>query len=59
MALVVVPVVVVVAVGVVVVVGAAPGCSPHSVLANPAHRPARGSSPGATGRVHGAQPMEG
>ena len=32
---------------------------PHSVLAVPAHRPLRGSSPGATRRVHGAQPMDG
>ena len=31
---------------------------PHSVLLLPAQRPARGSSPGATGRVHGAQPIE-
>ncbi|CAB4731273.1 unannotated protein [freshwater metagenome] len=34
-------------------------CSPHSVLALPAQRPARLSSPGATGRVHGQQPMLG
>ncbi|MPM63521.1 hypothetical protein SDC9_110401 [bioreactor metagenome] len=34
-------------------------CNPHSVLARPAHRPARGSSPGATRRVHGSQPIEG
>ena len=32
---------------------------PHSVLVSPAHRPDRGSAPGATGRVHGSQPMEG
>ena len=32
---------------------------PHSVLPVPAQRPARGSSPGATGLVHGAQPIEG
>jgi hypothetical protein len=32
-------------------------CSPHSVLAWPLQRPARLSSPGATGRVHGQQPM--
>ena len=31
---------------------------PHSVFVLPAQRPARGSSPGATARVHGAQPME-
>ena len=36
-----------------------PGWRPHSVLAKPAHRPARGSCPGATGRVQGAQPIEG
>ena len=34
-------------------------CRPHSVLVDPAHRPERGSSPGATRRVHGAQPIEG
>ena len=33
-------------------------CSPHSVLARPDQRPARGSSPSATARVQGAQPME-
>jgi hypothetical protein len=33
-------------------------CSPHSVLFLPAQRPARGSSPGAVARVHGAQPIE-
>ena len=33
-------------------------CSPHSVLARPDQRPARGSSPSATARVHGAHPME-
>ena len=33
--------------------------SPHSVLAKPAQRPARGSSPGATRRVHGSQPIDG
>ena len=32
-------------------------CSPHSVLALPLQRPARLSSPGAVGRVHGQQPM--
>src|SRR5699024_12160572 len=32
---------------------------PHSVLVRPAHRPDRGSSPGATRRVHGSQPMLG
>jgi len=32
---------------------------PHSVLAWPAHRPARSSSPWATGRVQGQQPIEG
>src|SRR5690606_37353769 len=32
---------------------------PHSVLLSPAHRPARGSSPGATRRVHGRHPIEG
>ena len=35
------------------------GWSPHSVLAKPAQRPARGSSPGATRRVHGSQPIDG
>jgi hypothetical protein len=34
-------------------------CSPHSVLSRSAHRPARASSPSATGRVHGQQPMDG
>src|SRR5687768_8551449 len=34
-------------------------CSPHSVLLVPAQRPARGSSPGATLRVQGWQPMDG
>src|SRR5437899_4864926 len=33
-------------------------CNPHSVLSLPAQRPALGSSPGATARVQGAQPME-
>ena len=33
-------------------------CRPHSTLSLPDQRPARGSSPSATGRVHGAQPME-
>ena len=33
-------------------------CSPHSDLSRPAQRPARGSSPSATGRVVGAQPIE-
>ena len=33
-------------------------CNPHSVLARPDQRPARGSSPSATGRVHGSHPME-
>ena len=32
---------------------------PHSVLLVPAQRPLRGSSPGATRRVHGAQPIDG
>ena len=32
---------------------------PHSVLPVPAQRPLRGSSPGATRRVHGQQPIEG
>ena len=32
---------------------------PHSVLPVPDQRPARGSSPGATRRVQGAQPIEG
>ncbi len=41
------------------VVKAAHECSPHSVLASPAQRPARGSSPGSTRRVHGWQPMDG
>ena len=35
------------------------GCSPHSVLAKPAQRPARGSSPGATRWVQGSQPIDG
>ena len=35
------------------------GCRPHSVLLRPAHRPARGSCPSATGRVQGMQPMDG
>jgi hypothetical protein len=33
-------------------------CSPHSVFAEPAQRPARSSSPSATARVQGAQPIE-
>ncbi|AWK11872.1 hypothetical protein DDQ41_26415 [Streptomyces spongiicola] len=33
-------------------------CSPHSVLARPAQRPARASSPARTRRVQGAQPTE-
>ena len=33
-------------------------CNPHSVLSLPAQRPALASSPSATGRVHGAHPME-
>ena len=33
-------------------------CSPHSVLSWPAQRPALASSPSATGRVQGAQPIE-
>ena len=33
--------------------------SPHSVLEKPAQRPARGSSPGSTRRVHGSQPIDG
>ena len=32
---------------------------PHSSLPVPAHRPARGSSPAATGLVHGQQPIDG
>src|SRR5690606_10633625 len=32
---------------------------PHSILAEPRQRPARGSSPAATGVVQGAQPIEG
>ena len=32
---------------------------PHSSLPEPAHRPARGSSPSATGCVHGQQPIDG
>jgi hypothetical protein len=31
---------------------------PHSVLTDPAQRPARGPSPAATARVHGAQPID-
>ena len=31
---------------------------PHSVLSAPAQRPARALSPGRTGRVQGAQPIE-
>ena len=34
-------------------------CNPHSVLALPAQRPPRRSSPGATGRVQGQQPIDG
>ena len=34
-------------------------CRPHSVLVEPTQRPERGSSPGATLRVHGAQPIDG
>ena len=34
-------------------------CSPHSVLAWPAQRPARSSCPWATALVQGQQPMEG
>ena len=34
-------------------------CRPHSVFAHPAQRPDRGSSPGATRRVHGSQPIDG
>ena len=33
--------------------------SPHSFLSLPAQRPERGSSPSATGRVHGQQPIDG
>ena len=33
-------------------------CNPHSILEVPDQRPARGSSPGATARVQGAQPMD-
>ena len=32
---------------------------PHSVLPLPAHRPLRGSSPGATLRVQGQHPIDG
>jgi hypothetical protein len=32
---------------------------PHSVFSLPRQRPARGSSPGFTGLVQGAQPMDG
>ena len=39
--------------------GAQASCRPHSVLSRPAHRPDRGSSPGATFDVHGMQPMDG
>ena len=47
-------------VGVVVVLGVdAHVWSPHSVLVDPAQRPARGSSPSATGRVQGWQPIDG
>jgi hypothetical protein len=35
------------------------GCNPHSVLAKPDQRPARGSSPSFTGRVQYVQPMLG
>ena len=31
---------------------------PHSSLSEPAQRPARSSSSGAVGRVHGMQPIE-
>ncbi len=34
-------------------------CSPHSVFELPAQRPPRRSSPSATGRVHGQQPIDG
>ncbi len=34
-------------------------CRPHSDLSCPAQRPARGSSPGFTARVHGQQPIDG
>ena len=34
-------------------------CRPHSVFWNPDQRPARGSSPGRTGRVQCVQPMLG
>ena len=37
----------------------APRWIPHSVLARPRQRPARASSPGLTGLVHGRQPIEG
>ena len=39
--------------------GEGSACRPHSVLDWPDQRPARGSSPGATGRVHGQQPIDG
>ena len=34
-------------------------CKPHSIFPRPAQRPDRGSSPGATGRVHGQHPIDG
>ena len=34
-------------------------CRPHSVLPVPAHRPLRGSAPGATADVHVRQPIDG
>ena len=42
-----------------VVIVSAHTCNPHSVFERPAQRPDRGSSPAATGLVHGSQPMEG
>ncbi len=39
--------------------GVCHACSPHSFLAVPRQRPARGSSPSCTGWVHVAQPIEG
>ena len=34
-------------------------CRPHSVLSEPAHRPARGSSRSSVGLVQGRHPIEG
>ncbi len=35
------------------------GCSPHSSLSRPVHRPERGWEPSETGDVHGLHPMDG